>query len=227
MCAEPSPNQKDGKPPDPNCPEIIPFQLGAHLKLRPLADPDSKGHTKVIGVVHKDVIMVEEPVFEVEGERISGRVGCDILCSYFVEGWLYRFKSRFGQGLAHNIVCIEYPRHIEAKNLRKHPRIKVNLEAMSLIGKDGRLINSIITDISKGGCCLELPGIIPLTPRIPVSLTFELPNDDQVEELSCTVMNLRHVPAEKKTITGVSFATPSEEIVKVIKFCEMCMYFRV
>jgi hypothetical protein len=222
-----SKQEKEGTTPSVEGLETVPLQLGAVLRLRSLADPTLKVATTVVGVIPKLAIMVEDPIFTIQGERITGRVGGDILCSYFLDGCLYKFKSRFGQNLIHNIVCIDYPRNIEAHELRMHPRIKVELEVVGSIGKERRLINGTIRDISHGGCCLELPGLIPLTPRTPVCTTFILPNDEPIEDLGCTIMNLRHVAAEKKTLIGLSFTGPDSELSKVIKFCEMCSYFRV
>jgi hypothetical protein len=219
--------EKEGTAPGEEVLETIPLQLGATLRLRSLADPTLKAATTVVGVIPKLVIMVEDPVFATKDERITGRVGGDILCSYFQDGCLFKFKSRFGQNLIYNIVCIDYPRNIEAQELRRHPRIKVELEVVGSIGKEKRLINGTIKDISQGGCSLELPGLISLTPGMPVCITFMLPNDEEIEDLGCIIMNLGHVAPEKKTVIGLSFTGPAPELSKVIKFCEMCMYFRV
>jgi c-di-GMP-binding flagellar brake protein YcgR len=206
--------------------ERIPFHLGAHIKLRSTAGTGHKAQTTVVGILENVAILVEDPVFEGE-ERITGRVGGDIFCAFFHEGCLYKFKTRFGQVLIHDIVCIDYPKHFEAQQLRKHHRIKVNLEAESGIGQDKKLMNGTIIDISKSGCCFELPGLVPFELGMPVVLTFQLPNEELVEDLECTVMNMHHFKAGKKTSAGMSFTAPKPEIAKVRKFCEMCMYFKV
>ncbi len=226
METSPGPNQKkDGVASDDELPESIPFQLGTSLTLRSVTDPALKSQTTVVGVINNIAILVEDPVFT--GEHIGGRVGGEIVCAYFLDGILYKFKSRFGQILIHNVVCIDFPKHFEIRRLRQYRRVKVNLEAVSVIGEEGRLINGDIKDVSEGGVCLELPGILQLAPGMPVSLTFVLPNDEQVEDLGCTIMNLHLVSEEKKTITGLSFTGPGSEIGKVTRFCEMCNYFRV
>lgn len=204
----------------------IPFQFGARIKLRSLTENDLKGQATVVGILEPNAILVETPVLE-EGERINGRVGGDIYCAYFHEGRLFEFKSRFGQVLTDDIVCLDYPKNFEAQQLRKHPRIKVNLEAESVIGEDKMLMNGDIRDISEGGCCLELPLLIQITTGTPVSLTFQLPNEDLIEDMECAVMNVRFSQFEKKTYLGMSFAAPGSEIVKIRKFCEMCTYFKV
>lgn len=207
-------------------PETIPFNFGTSLRIRSVEDPALKAQTTVVGILQNIAIIVEDPVFSTE-DRITGRVGGDILCAYLVNGCLFKFKSRFGQVLVEDFVCIDYPKSFEAQQLRMHPRIRVNLEVVSVIGKEGKLINGDIKDISEGGCRLRLPGVIPLTVGVPVCITFELPNDDSVENLECTIMNIRHIQEEKRTDLGLKFSGPDSELSVVKKFCEMCMYFRV
>lgn len=227
MEASVSPGRKanDLKPTN-NLPEKIPFALGAHLRIRSIEDPTVKAQTTVVGVLPNIAVLVEDPVFTKE-DRIAGRVGGDIVCAYFQDGCLFKFKSRFGLVLVDDFVCIDYPKSFEAQQLRAHPRIRVNLEVVSVIGKEGKLINGDIKDISEGGCLLHLPGVIPLTTGIPVCITFVLPNDDSVENLECIIMNIRHVQEEKRTDLGLKFCGPDTEVETVKKFCEMCMYFRV
>lgn len=207
-------------------PDRIPFQVGSQIKFRTVTGAINKAQTTVVGILDQIAILVADPVFE-EEKRIAGRVGGDIYCAYFHDGCLYKFRSRFGQVLIHDIVCIDYPKQFEAQQLRRHPRIRVNLEAESGIGKDKKLMNGAITDISKGGCCLELPGLVVLTLGMPLDLTFQLPNEDLVEDLECVVMNMCNSKTGKKTYIGLSFTAPKPEIAKVRKFCEMCMYFKV
>jgi len=228
MAAEPMVEEKkvDETPEVVLC-ECVPFILGTPLRIQSMEDPALKTQALLVGVIPRLAILIENPVFSCESERMTARVGGNIQCAYFHEGGVYRFKSRFGQNLIYDVVCIDYPRKIEMRNLRRYPRIKVDLEVMGAIGKEGRLINGTIRDISQGGCCLELRGLILVERGIPVCATFVLPNDDEVEDISCTIMNLRSVSPEKKTIVGMSFNGPPSEMVKIKKFCEMCKYFKV
>jgi c-di-GMP-binding flagellar brake protein YcgR len=220
-------NKKENLTPEFVLCESVPFILGTPLRIRSTADPALKTQALLVGVIPRLAILVENPVFSSEGERVTGRVGGDILCVYVHEGRLYRFKSRFGQSLIHNVVCIDYPRKIEMQNLRRYPRVKVELDTVGSIGKEGRLMNGSITDISQSGCCLELPGLILVEREMPVCATFELPNDDHIEDVSCTIVNIRKISSEKKTIVGMSFNGPESEIGKIKRFCEMCMYLKV
>ena len=161
-------------------------------------------------------------------DRITGRIGGGIICAYFTDdGWLFKFKSRFGEIVLNEIVCLDYPKKFEARQLRAFPRIKVLLEAVSDIGNDHRLTHCNITDISEGGCCLELPCLIAPTTGTPIEVTFELPTDELIENLQCAVMNMCQDVDEKKTFVGLSFQKPDSWIQKIRKFCNMCYYFRV
>lgn len=211
---------------DDEPPKIIPFQLGAPLRLRSTSDPVVKAQTTVVGVLPRTAILVEEPIFSNE-DRISGRVGGDILCAYMQDGCVYRFKSRFREVLIYDTVCIDYPKSFKADQLRMHPRVKVNLEAVSVIGEQQKLMNGEIKDISMGGCCLELPGVIPVSVGTTVIITFELPNDVCVEDLDCIIRNMHFSYEDKKTSIGLSFLGPIQETSKISKFCEMCSYFRI
>jgi len=207
----------------PDIPDAIPFLTGEFLKLKSIENPSLKAQTPIVGVFQKDIIFVEKPMFKAD-DRIDGRVGGGIICVYFRDGWLYRFKSRLGQILIHDIVCIDYPKKFEAKQLRADPRIKVLLEALAAIGKERSLIHCNVLDVSKGGCCLALPSLIELVSGIPIELTFMLPTDDFIENIKCTVMNMCHESEANRTIVGLSF---SELDPSIKKFCEMCSYFSV
>lgn len=204
----------------------IPFQLGAPLKLSSVMKPTVKARTTVVGVLPGIAILVEEPSFSSE-DRIAGRVGGDIFCVYFHDGCVYRFKSRFREVLIYDTVCIDYPKSFKTDQLRMHPRIKVNLEAVSVIGEQKRLMNGEIKDISIGGCCLELPGVIPVKVGTVVIITFELPNDVCVDDIECIVRNMSFLYEDKKTVMGLGFLGPIQETTKISKFCEMCSYFRL
>lgn len=207
----------------PDAPETIPFKMGECLKLRSIENPSLKAQTPIVGVNRKDIILIEEPKFKTD-DRIAGRIGGSIICTYFSDGWIFKFKSRLGQILINDIVCIDYPKKFEARQLRANPRIMVFLEAVSAIGKEQSLIHGNIIDISQDGCCLELPSLISPAPGSPIEVTFMLPNNDMVENLKCIVRNMRQDSEGKRTFLGLSFTALNPSITN---FCEMCSYFRV
>ncbi len=137
----------------------IPFQLGVPLVVRSLSNLAHKAETKVVGVLENDFILVKEPVFDIN-ERLSAAVGGALLCSYFHDGALYQFRTAFRNISLKNVVCMDYPDFFEGRQLRRYPRIKVNLEVA--VKMDSQTLNADIRDISEGGCCLELPSLIPV-----------------------------------------------------------------
>ncbi|MCE5335517.1 MAG: PilZ domain-containing protein [Desulfobacteraceae bacterium] len=201
----------------------IPFDLGASMMLRSLANFAHRAKTKIIGVVHHDIIMIENPVFEVN-DRLSASVG-DFLCTYLLEGCVFRFTSRFNKDIHRNIVAIDYPDYYEVQQLRKHPRIKVILEVDVVLGQ--QRIAGDVKDVSEGGCSLELPSMIPIVKGTEIVLTFALPDNQLIEGMRGEVMNMEYLYAWRKTQVGISFQGPQSELEKIRKFCQMCAYFRV
>lgn len=88
-------------------------------------------------------------------------------------------------------------------------------------------LNADIRDISEGGCCVELPSLIPVVKGAGMQLTFILPDNQSVESVQCAVMNTRYSYAHRKTAVGLCFSAPDREVAKVRQFCQMCMYFQV
>jgi len=201
----------------------IPFELGATMVLRSLANTAHRAKTKIIGVIHHDIIMIENPVFEVN-DRLSASVG-DFLCLYMLDGRVYKFTSRFHKDILKNIIAIEYPDYFEVQQLRKHPRVKVILEVEVTLGD--RQFAGDIKDISEGGCGLELPSMVPVVKGTEMVLTFVLPDNQVIEGMRCTIMNMQYLYAWRKTHVGMSFLGPESELKKIQKFSQMCMYFRV
>jgi len=77
-----------------------------------------------------------------------------IVCSYLHEGYLFKFRSRFGKELTRNIICIDYPQEFEVEQIRQYPRIGVDLDVEVALGNEKML--GKIRGISEKGCFLEL-----------------------------------------------------------------------
>jgi hypothetical protein len=204
----------------------IPFQFGASLMLQSLTNLAHKAKAKVLGIIPDDFIIIEKPVFAVN-ERLSAAISGDFNCTYFYEGCVYKFRSRFREVPIDNIVCIDFPVEFDAQQLRKYPRIKVNLEAEIAIGKTGQLLTGEIADISEGGCRLEFPSLIPVVKGSVMDISFTLPDNQSIEHVQCTVVSTNYSYAWRRTQFGLSFSGPDTEIDKIRNFCKMCSYFRV
>ena len=96
----------------------IPFQLGAEVLLRASSNPTHKTKSRIIGVLEKEFIMIEDPVFAIS-DNITAIVEEDFLVAYLHDGYLFTFKSRFYKKLIRNIICIDYPETFEVEQLEK------------------------------------------------------------------------------------------------------------
>lgn len=201
------------------------LSIGSEMIVRSIANSMHKTKSRIIGAVHGKFILIEEPVVVVN-ERMSIPIEGGVLCSYFESGDLYTFRSRVLKNLDEDMVSIQYPGEVEIRQIRRHKRIRVNIETevtipglVSMIGDMG--------DISIGGCCVTLNSIAPLVRGKSLTLTFCLPNDQTVNGLKCSVASVKHIRSEQKTIIGLSFTSPAREIAKVTSFCEFCMFFEL
>jgi c-di-GMP-binding flagellar brake protein YcgR len=202
----------------------VPFQLGSEILLRSSSHPSHKAKSKIIGVLEKEFIMIEDPVFAIS-DNITAIVEDDFLVAYLHEGYLFTFRSRFNKKLIRNIVCIDYPEHFEVEQLRKEQRVKVNLEA-ALIISDLKL-SGHVKDISETGCSFEVPKIISLFKGLGLIATFTLPNDVLIKDLQCTIIIVKYNQIHRKTEIGTTFLSPDEEISKIKELVHFCMRFKV
>ncbi|MDA8307920.1 MAG: PilZ domain-containing protein [Deltaproteobacteria bacterium] len=202
----------------------IPFQLGSELLLRSSSNRSHRAKSKIIGVLEKEFIMIENPVFSIS-ENITAIVEDDLVIAYLHDGYMFTFRSRFSRELIKNIICIDYPQTFEVEQLRDSPRIKVNLEALADIS-DIKLPGTV-KDISETGCSVEIPKIISLFKGLGFILTFTLPNDQLVKDVQCRVTSVKYNQIHKKTDVGAAFSGPSEEIAKIRELVNFCMRFKV
>ncbi len=202
----------------------IPFQLGSEILLRSSSNPSHKAKSKIIGVLEKEFIMIEDPVFAIS-DNITAIVEDDFLVAYLHEGYLFTFKSRFNKKLIRNIICVDYPENFEVEQLRKEQRVRVNLEAALLISD--LELSGHVKDLSETGCSFELPKIISLFKGLGLIATFTLPNDILIKDLQCTITIVKYNQIHRKTEIGATFSGPAEEISKIRELVHFCMRFKV
>jgi hypothetical protein len=202
----------------------IPFQLGAEIVLRSPSSRSHRAKTKIVGVLEKEFILIETPVFSIS-DNITAIVEDDLVVTYLYEGYLFTFDSRINRELIKNIVCIDYPVTFQVEKLRDAPRIKVSLEAA--VSVSDIKLPGIVKDLSDTGCLLEIPKIISLFKGLGFTLTFTLPNDQLVKDLQCRIVTVRYNQIYKKTDVAVMFLGPPEEIVKIQELVKFCMRFKV
>jgi hypothetical protein len=201
----------------------IPFQLGSELLLRSSGNPLHKAKSKIIGVLEKEFVMIENPVFAIS-DNISVIVE-ELLAAYLHDGYLFTFKSRFNRKLIMNIICIDYPETFEVEQLRTESRVKVNLDATLKVNDLN--LNGFVKDLSTTGCMFEIPKIISLFKGAEVIATFMLPNDQLVKDLRCKITNVKYNQIHKKTEIGATFIGPGEQIFIIEELVRFCMRFKV
>ena len=199
---------------------MIPFQLGSQLVLKSTLNPAIKAKTIVYGAVPGDMLIIEEPLFSLTG-RFEG-LSEEFVCSYVHGNHLFKFKSKFIKHLFKNVIGIDYPRDVELIQFRSSTRIPLNIETeVHVETKDGT-IPGRISDISEGGCRLELPKCIQIQRGSKFFLSFTLPDNQIIDGLVCAVMNVKHLYGN--TVVGIRFSEPAETIMKIEKFCKVCVY---
>ncbi len=202
----------------------IPFQLGAELLLRSTLNRAHKTKSKIIGVLEKEFIIIEKPIFTIS-DNITAVVEDDFMIAYLHDGYLFTFKSRFNRELIKNIICIDYPEAFEVEQLRDAHRVKVSLQATANIS-DIKL-PAVVKDISETGCSVQIPKIISLFKGLACMLAFTLPNDQTVKDLQCKVSSVKYNQIHKKTDIGITFLGPPEEVAKISELVKFCMRFKV
>ena len=202
----------------------LPLEIGGELIIRSFANIAHKINTKVIGAVHGEYILIKEPVLPIN-ERLSAVFENHFMCSYFNSGYVYKFKSKRRQTLIGDLISIEYPNIAEIIQVRRHRRIKVNIETEVTWPGLRRPLTGDMVDISVGGCCLLFPASVRLTKGKDLYLEFDLPDDQKVKGIRARVMSVKCGRSSDVVAVGLSFLGPATESVRVVKFCEFCMFF--
>jgi c-di-GMP-binding flagellar brake protein YcgR len=205
-------------------PVRIPFRIDDAIMVRSLSNAAHMARTRIIGVMHGQYIMIMEPTAKIS-DRISAVLDEAFLCSYFNDGAMHIFNSRYRRHLTEDVVCIDYPTKVEVRQIRKHRRIRVNIEVECTIGGTLDVFSAEMGDISQGGARLIMNGRVPVTKGTNLDLRFNLPNEAFVSGLQVVVARISRIPNSRATEIGTSFTGPDSEISKISNFCEFCMYF--
>ena len=196
---------------------MIPFQLGSQLVLKSTLNPALKAKTIIYGAVPGEMLIIEEPLFSLTG-RFEG-LSEEFVCSYVHGNHLFKFKSKFIKHLFKNVIGIDYPKDVELIQFRSSTRIPVKIETeVHVETKDGT-ITGCVSDISEGGCRLELRKLIQTQKGSKVHLRFTLPDNQSIDNLVCIVKHVKHL--DGNTIGGVSFSGPAQAIIEIKKFCRL------
>lgn len=206
--------------------ERLPLEIGQEITLRPLGEnTPHKAKSQVIGAKHGEFIIIEKPVIKITDYIIL--VGEAFLCWIIHEGNIYRFESIIKKYLEEDLCLIEYPSSFQVESLRKHIRIKVNLETQFKIGFKSDVFKGTIMDISEGGCRLVVDSILIVGRNERIVMSFMLPDNRLIREIEGITRSVLYDRLRKKTEIGVQFTGPDFELSKIYSFCQFCQYFKV
>ena len=213
---------------DVNAREVtrIPLKIDDEIMVRSLATVAHRAKSRIIGAVHGDFILIQEPVVVIN-ERFLAVFDNVFECSYFTGGYRYNFLSRYRSHALGDILCIEYPKKVDVRQIRMHRRINVNIETKFAVLGSPNWFSGDMTDISEGGCRLILNSKVPVTKGMKVLMVFRLPNEDIVDELRAVVLRSMSIEGSEAIEVGLSFTGPPSGLAKISNFCGFCMFFDV
>jgi c-di-GMP-binding flagellar brake protein YcgR len=204
----------------------LPLRIDDTIIVRSIEHPAHMARSRILGAMHGEFILITEPTVKVN-DRLWAIFDGGYLCAYFKDGILYNFQSRYRRDLINGTVCIEYPKEIEFRRIRRHRRIKVNIETRCTLLNSGEQFPADMADISFAGCRLVFSEGVRMAVGANVSLTFNLPNEALVSEIRALVVRANRLKDLQSTEAGLSFSGPQNEVSKVSNFCEFCMFFEV
>jgi c-di-GMP-binding flagellar brake protein YcgR len=210
---------------DTNDPIKIPLKIDEGIVVRSLTNTAHIAKARIIGAKVGEYILITEPTVRIN-ERVAAVLDEGFLCSYFSDGNLYIFKSRYRRYLGEDVMCIEYPRDVEVRQIRKDRRIRVNIETKLVVSDttDSFLVD--LADISRGGCRVVVnQRRIPIEKGTNLSLTFSLPNEAFINALQAVAVRISRIKDSVTTEIGLTFTGPESELSKIANFCEFCMFF--
>ena len=210
---------------DTEVPIKVPLKIDEGIVVRSLTNTSHIAKARIIGAKVGEYILITEPTVRIN-ERVAAVLDEGFLCSYFCDGNLYIFNSRCRKYLADEIMCIEYPRKVEVRQIRKDRRIRVNIETKLVVSDTGDSFLVDLADISRGGCRVILnQRRVPMTKGTNLVLTFGLPNEAFISALHAVVVRMSHIKDSGATEIGLKFTGPKRELSKIENFCEFCMFF--
>ncbi len=204
----------------------IPFRIDDAIMLRSLTNMAHIAQSRVVGAVHGKFILIIEPTARIS-DRLSAVLDEDFLCSYFNDGAMHSFYSKYLGRLLGDVVSIDYPKEVKVRQIRKYRRIRVNIETECTVCGAADLFFAEMADISQGGCLLLLNQRASIAKGTNLSLTFNLPNEAFIRGLQTVVVRISLIPNSQATEVGVAFTGPESEISKISNFCEFCLYFDI
>ena len=204
----------------------LPLTIECDLAIVAAHDKRLKTKSRILGAKHGDFILIEEPVFRVN-ERLSASPEGKYICMFFHDGEVYRFRTKVKQTLGGGLMLVDYPAAFEVEAVRKFHRVQVNVEARFQLAFASDTQSAIVSDISEGGACTVVSGLLHVSQNMGCKLDFTLPDKQNVVGLEAKIRSIQHSTLKKTTELGLQFCGPSEQIAKIAAFCRYCMFFKV
>jgi c-di-GMP-binding flagellar brake protein YcgR len=206
--------------------ERLPLEIGSPIFIQSLENKSVKARSTVIGARHGDFIIIENPVVHFS-DRLFSKLSGSISCHYLHEGDLYEFMSTIRYYGKEDFAVIEYPPEFRLSQLRKHHRIYVNIEAMLRVPRERESFKGILTDISSGGCQVNVSTILFLTKGTECFLSFTLPDNTLIDSIKSIIRNIKIDKRNNSTEVGFEFFQDQEQLQSITRFCRFCMFFEV
>jgi len=147
-------------------------------------------------------IILDLPSVNGENIRVAPQTGCVV--NYIRDGQMVSFRSSvifsINQALS---MMIEYPKHFEIFNLRKHERFRANFPMTYSYELAGKMVQEkgSIRDVSMKGFLISHDKPLAKKSSIFISATFA---DFGIENVECIVCNLKKRKADKDVfVTGL------------------------
>lgn len=204
----------------------LPLAIGREIMVQWPEHQVVRIKSTVLGSRKKDFIITEPLLYRLN-DRLFYRPFGTIECHYFNEGELYEFTSQVIKHFSEGFTLIAYPETFSVTTLRKHVRIRVNIETRLQTSERENPILGNMIDISERGCQLIFPQIHVIPKNTRCRLSFVLPDNTQVEKVVGVVRNIKVRRIARQTTIGFHLVGPDEEMKKIASFCHFCMFFDV
>jgi c-di-GMP-binding flagellar brake protein YcgR len=204
----------------------LPLVINTEMFIQSVEHKIARAKSRILGARHGEFIIIDTPILQFS-DRLVGQLKGEIQCKFTQEGDVYDFLSTVLKHMDEGVSLIAYPQTFQQTRLRTFPRIRVNIETRLAVAEKGDTLTVNMTDISAGGCKLEIPYLYGVAPDTACTLSFTLPDNRDIENLKGAIRNIRMIRLRQRTELGVSFLEPASEMDKIASFCRFCMFFEV
>lgn len=197
----------------------INIEYGCPVLLE-ISEQTKKLTSKVVGVEHKDFIIIRTPagLGNALGKMNPGKI---FVVKYVHKGIAYGFKTHVLTSITSpaNLLFVDYPKLVVEQGLRAENRYKCYLNC-SVKTLNFKSLGAVV-DISVGGCCFTVPAREPAdAPHLmevgsEIEIKLKKPDSKEVIQLVATIGNI--IENNDTTRVGVSFKEVSGKVKAELK----------